>query len=413
MEKEDKNLTGDTASLPKETSHQGISGHSPVSIGNNFHHPQYLRNQKEDNKVSVVKCSTYKNEEVRKALESSLKNIDFQFKHGMKVLIKPNLLSATLPEKAITTNPIIIEELCKILKKRNAQIWIGDSSAFDTDQALETCGMNKLSKYAKIINLEGEKKKDFNLGKNTHRIPLPKILFNVDLVINVAKMKTHGLTLASLCVKNLYGCIPGRLKEQLHRILKTPKDFSKLLLSLEETINPHLNIIDGIVGIEGDGPAASGTIIKPGLILAGRKAPAVDIIATEIMGFSKNSVKTNKLSKISRKEIEVIGNAKDIRLKFKKPSTYTIPIFMALMKVFPQAKIEFNKELCKRCHLCETKCPVKAITLNTDDGFPKCNWKKCIRCLCCIEVCPHKSVYLKEHWTKELLMKVGKKVIKY
>jgi len=372
-----------------------------------------LQNKKENNKVSVVRCSTYKNEEVRKALESSLKNINFQFKHRMKVLIKPNLLSATLPEKAITTNPVILEELCKILKTYNAEIWIGDSSAFDTDQALETCGMNKLSKYAKIINLEGEKKKDFNLGKKTHRIPLPKILFNVDLVINVAKMKTHGLTLSSLCVKNLYGCIPGRLKEQLHRILKTPKDFARFLIKLEETINPHLNIIDGVVGIEGNGPAASGTIIKPGLIIAGRKAPAVDVIATEIMGFSKNSVKTNKLSKIRREEIEVIGNAKDTRLKFKKPSTYTLPFFMALMKVFPQAKIEFNKELCKRCHLCEKKCPVKAITLNTKDGFPKCNWKKCIRCLCCIEVCPHKSVYLKEHWTKELLMKAAKKVIKY
>ena len=369
--------------------------------------------EKEEYKVSVVRCSSYKNEEVRKALESSLKNIDFQFKQGMKVLIKPNLLSATLPEKAITTNPVILEELCKILKKHNAQIWIGDSSAVDTDQALETCGMNKLSKYAKIINLEGEKKKDFNLGKKTHRIPLPKILFNVDLIINVAKMKTHGLTLASLCVKNLYGCIPGRLKEQIHRILKTPTDFARFLVKLEETINPHLNIIDGVVGIEGNGPASSGTIIKPGLIIAGKKAPAVDIIATEIMGFSKNSVKTNKLSRIKRDEIEVVGNAKDTRLKFKKPSTYTIPFFMALMKVFPQAKIEFNKELCKRCHLCETKCPVKAITLNTDDGFPKCNWKKCIRCLCCIEVCPHKSVYLKEHWTKKLLMKAGKKVIKY
>jgi len=413
MKKEDKNLTGDTITLPKETPRQGTFGHNPVSIGKNFHHPLDLRSQKEDNKVSVVKCSSYKNEEVRKALELSLKNIDFQFKKNMKVLIKPNLLSAALPEKAITTNPVISEELCKILKNYNAQIWIGDSSGVDTDQALETCGMNNLSKYAKIINFEGEKKKDFNLGKKTHRVPLPKLLFNVDLVINVAKMKTHGLTLATLCVKNLYGCIPGRLKEQIHRILKTPTDFARFLVKLEETINPQLNIIDGVVGIEGNGPAASGTIIKPGLILVGRKAPAVDIIATEIMGFNINSVKTNKLSRISRNEIEIVGNAKDVRLKFKKPSTFTIPFFMSLMKIFPQAKIEFNKELCKRCHLCEKKCPVKAITLNTDDGFPKCNWKKCIRCLCCIEVCPHRAVFLQENIALRALKSAGKKVIKY
>ncbi len=363
--------------------------------------------------VSIVKCLSYKNNQVRTALLVSLKNINFQFKKNMKVLIKPNLLSATLPEKAITTHPVIIEELCKILKEHNAKIYIGESSSFDTDQAFETCGINKLAKYSKIINFEASEKKDFNLGKHTHRVPLPKILFQVDLVINIAKMKTHGLTLATLCAKNLYGSIPGRLKEQYHRILKTPKDFAKFIVNLERTIKPELNIIDGVVGIEGNGPAASGTIIKPELIIASRSAPAADIIATKIMGFKTNSVLTNKLSHLKEHEILAIGNAKDIKLKFKKPSTYTIPFFMWLMKLFPNPKINFDEELCKRCHLCERKCPVQAITLATDDGYPICNYKKCIRCLCCIEVCPHKSVFLKEHWTKKVVIKAGKKIIKY
>ncbi|MBU3913138.1 MAG: DUF362 domain-containing protein [Nanoarchaeota archaeon] len=363
--------------------------------------------------VSVVKCASYNNQEVRTALLSSLRNINFQFKKNIRVLIKPNLLSATLPEKAITTHPVIIEELCKILQKHKCKIYIGESSAFDTDQALETCGMNKLSKYAKIINFESSEKKDFNLGRKVHRIPLPKILFQVDLVINVAKMKTHGLTLATLCAKNLYGCIPGRLKEQLHKILKTPKDFAKFIVKLERTIKPELNIIDGVVGIEGNGPAASGTLINPGLIITSKSAPAADIIATRIMGFRPKSVLTNRYSHINEKDIETIGNSKDTRFKFKKPSTFTIPFFMWLTKLFPNPKINFDKKLCKRCHICEKKCPVNAITLKTKDSFPICNWKTCIRCLCCIEVCPHKSVFLKEHWTKELLMKAGKKIIKY
>ena len=363
--------------------------------------------------VSIVRCNSYKNEQVRKALLASLKNINFQLKKGARVLIKPNLLSASLPEKAITTHPIIIEELCKILQEHSCKIYIGESSSFDTDQAFETCGMSASSKYAKIINFEASEKKDFNLGRHTRRVPLPKILFQVDLVINVAKMKTHGLTLATLCTKNLYGCIPGRLKEQYHKVLKTPKDFAKFLVNLERTIKPELNIIDGVIGIEGNGPAAAGIIIKPGLIIASKSAPAADIIATKIMGFKSKSVLTNKFSHLKEHEIETIGNAAGSRFKFKKPSTYTIPFFMALMKLFPQPKISFNKELCKRCHLCEKKCPVQAISLATDDGYPVCNWSKCIRCLCCIEVCPHKSVYLREHWTKELLLKAGKKVIKY
>jgi len=363
--------------------------------------------------VSVVKCSSYKNEEVRKALESSLKNINFEFKKGTKVLIKPNLLSASLPERAITTHPIILEELCKILKKYDAKIYIGDSSAFDTDQALETCGINKLSKYAEIINFESQPKKFFNLGKRTHRVPLPKILFDVDLVINVAKLKTHALTQVTLCTKNLYGCIPGRLKEQYHKLLHTPKSFAKFIVKIEETIKPQLNILDGVTGIEGNGPASSGKKIQSNLIFAGKNAPAVDIIASEIMGFRPNSIPTNKLSHLKRKHIETIGNGKELKLNFEKPTTHSIQAFMFLNALFPKSKITFNKEICKRCHLCEKKCPVRAITLKTEDGFPICNWKKCIQCLCCIEVCPHKAVYLRDHWSKIAVRYIAKKVIKF
>jgi uncharacterized protein (DUF362 family) len=363
--------------------------------------------------VSVVRCNSYKNEEVRRALEASLKNINFQFKKNSKVLIKPNLLSASKPELAITTHPVIIEELCKILQEHKCKIYIGESSAMDTDQAFETCGMNKLKKYAEIINFEASEKKNFNLGKKTHRVPLPKILFQVDLVINVAKLKTHGLTQLTLCTKNLYGCIPGRLKEQYHRILTSPKEFAKFLVNLERTINPQLNIIDGVIGIEGNGPAASGKVINSNLIFAGTSAPATDIIASEVSGFRPNSVYTNKFSKIKRKDIETVGNAQNIRLKFEKPSTHSIQTLMFFNKLFPKSRIEFDKELCKRCHLCEKKCPVKAITLKTTDGYPNCNWKKCIQCLCCIEVCPSRAVHLHDHWSKTLIAKIAKKVIKY
>ncbi|MDD5193985.1 MAG: DUF362 domain-containing protein, partial [Candidatus Nanoarchaeia archaeon] len=193
--------------------------------------------------VSVVKCASYNNSDVRKALLSNLKNINFQFKKNSKILIKPNLLSPMHPKKAITTHPIIIEELCKILKEYNCEIYIGESSAMETDSAFQVCGISKLKKYAKIINFEKEDKKFFDFGRKMHRIPLPKILFSVDLVINIAKMKTHGLTQVTLCTKNLYGTIPGELKSEIHKILPSPKDFSRLLMHLEQTIKPELNII--------------------------------------------------------------------------------------------------------------------------------------------------------------------------
>jgi len=359
-------------------------------------------------KVSVVKCSSYKNTEVRKDLEESLKNINFSFKKGMKILIKPNILSPVEPEAAITTHPVIIEELCKILKKHNAKIFIGESSSYSTNLGFEVSGIGKLKKYGKIINFEAEDKEFFNtLNK---KIPLPKILFDVDLIINVPKLKTHSLTLVTLCVKNLYGCIPGKLKENYHKIFPSAKKFSRLLFELHEKIKPQLNIIDGVEGLEGNGPAAAGEKIKSNLIIASKNAIAADIIASEIIGFKPFSIFTNKFSNIKRKDIEVTGDAKDLKLNFKKPLTavpIAAPIFYFITGLFPKARIKFNHKNCTKCKLCEKKCPVKAIALFP---WPECNYKKCIRCLCCIEVCQQGAVSLEEHWTKKFIKKIYKSV---
>ncbi len=352
--------------------------------------------------VSTVSCNSYKNEDVRKALEASLKNLNFKFKKGMKVLIKPNILSPHPPEKAITTHPAVIEELCKILKKYNAEIYIGESSSYNTSLGFEISGIVKLKKYSRIINFEGQDKEffDFSSIKN---VPLPKILFEVDLIINIAKLKTHIFTGATLCVKNLYGCIPGKLKSRYHKLLKTPRKFSKFLLELEEKINPQLNIIEGIIGLEGNGPGTSGKPIESKVIIAGKNATATDIIASECMGFDPYSIYTNKFSNIKKEEIKVIGKISS--LHFKKPLnrlSLAVPVFHIVDNLFPKPKIHFDPSKCSKCSLCAKKCPINAIELAP---FPKCNYKKCIRCLCCVEICPNGAVSLRDHWTKEFVKK--------
>ncbi|OGJ15858.1 hypothetical protein A3K73_01695 [Candidatus Pacearchaeota archaeon RBG_13_36_9] len=360
-------------------------------------------------KVSVVKCNSYKGRELREALEKSLENLGFSFKKNMKVLIKPNILSPHPPETAITTNPLVIEELCKILKKYNADIYIGESSSYETKKGFEVSGIGKLEKYAKIINFETQDKQLFKF-KGIKEVPLPKIIFEMDLIINVAKLKTHLFTGATLCVKNLYGCIPGMAKSYYHKVLPSLEGFSKFLLELHEKIKPGLNIIDGVVGLEGMGPGLSGKPIKSNLIIAGNNAIAADIIGSEIMGFKPDSIYTNRFSGMQRDEIEVVGQR--YSLNFKKPPMslfFKSPIFNSLEKLFPKSKIVFDYDKCKKCHLCEKKCPVQAIKLGP---FPKCNYQECIRCVCCIEVCPQKAIVLKEHWTKTYARAIVRKVFK-
>ena len=355
-------------------------------------------------KVSIVKCNTYENKKVRKALLDSLKNINFKFKKGSRVLIKPNLIAPQKKEKAVTTHPVIVEELCKILKEHKCKIFIGESAAFNTDQAFKTCGISKLSKYAKIINFEGDKKKFVTLD-GVKKVPLAKSIFDVDLVINFPKLKTHCLMQTTLCVKNLYGCIPGNLKAIYHKTMLNNTKFGKFLLKIEEKINPQLNIIDGILALEGNGPGASGKPIKANVIIAGKNARATDIIASEFMGFKYKQVITNKLSKIPRKDIEVVGSGKNKRMMFLKPQTFYSPLAHWMAGLLAKHKIEFDYDKCTKCGTCERQCPVHAIKLNP---WPKCNHKKCILCLCCIEVCPEKAISLKEHFIVKTIRKLFK-----
>jgi uncharacterized protein (DUF362 family)/NAD-dependent dihydropyrimidine dehydrogenase PreA subunit len=360
-------------------------------------------------KVSIVKCNSYESKDLKKALEKSLKNINFVFKKNMKILIKPNILSPHPPEKAITTNPAVIEELCKILKKYHADIYIGESSSYETKKGFEVSGIGKLKKYAKIINFETQDKKLFKF-RGVKEVPLPKIIFEMDLVINVAKLKTHAFTGVTLCVKNLYGCIPGMAKSSYHKLMPSLGSFSKFLIELHGKIKPELNILDGILGLEGMGPGLSGKPIKSNLLICGANAPATDIIASRIMGFEPNSIYTNRFSGIQGDKIEVIGEIPS--LNFKKPPLSLFirsPFLCHLEKLFPKSRIIFDHDKCKQCHLCEKKCPVQAIKLNP---FPECNNKRCIRCVCCIEVCPQKAITLKEHRTKTYARKIFRKFFK-
>lgn len=355
--------------------------------------------------VSVNKCESYENNLVRDSLLKCLKDIDFKFKKNQTILIKPNILSANSPEKAVTTHPSIIEELCKILKKYDSEIYIGDSSAINTDKALDESGMKNLSKYAKVVNLEDYDKIYFTTSAKNIKYPLSKLVFDVDLVINVAKLKTHSLTKVTLAVKNLYGCIPGRTKAYLHNKLAKINDFSEFLLENEKFISPQLNIIDGVYGLEGEGPGTAGDKIFAGIILASTSARAIDIVASEKVGFKASEILTNNLSKINTNDIKIIGDAKDINLKFKKPKSTKLTFSPLIKMLFPDLKIGFNNEVCKKCNICKNQCPVSAIKLSP---YPIVDHNKCIRCFCCLEVCPHKAVIVKESKLKQNLKSVKK-----
>lgn len=352
-------------------------------------------------KVIIEKCKSYDSKKVQIALKKILGELDFNPKNK-KILIKPNFLAAHNPKEAITTHPLMIQELCKILGKEN-EIFIGDSSSHDTQLALEKCGAQKLSRYAKIINFDKETKVKIltkGRGKILENFYLPKIVLEADIVISFAKLKTHGLTNMTGAIKNLYGCIPGRTKEYYHALAAKEKNFCNLLLDIYQEIKPQLAIIDGIIGLEGEGPGATGKRKEAGVIIASKNCVAADIIAARIMGFKDKEILTNELAKkrkLFQGELKIIGKLEN--LNFKKPKSHSIGWLTGLAGLLGKPKLHFSQELCIKCGLCEQKCPVGAINL---EPYPIWDKNKCIRCLCCVEVCPKAAITKKEPFLRTL-----------
>ena len=354
--------------------------------------------KKEVEKVSIVRCRNYNQSIVDRAVIKVLKLAEIKFPKRKKVLIKPNIVVGNAKNPiAVLTNPSIVEAVCKILKKNNCKIYIGESSFMNTDVAFKKSGIGNIAKkYGKLVIFEQDKlikirDKKAKVLKNFY---LAKTFKNVDLIINIPKLKTHQLTKYTGAIKNLYGCIPGGMKQKLHYKAKSEKVFSSLLVDIYQNIKPEVNIMDAVIGMEGKGPT-SGKPKKAGYLLASKNAISLDVVASKLIGYNpknilmiKEAVKRKLGSfKFNLERIEKIPN-----LHFKKP-VVSGKLTKRVLKILKEKPIVVDEKECIKCGLCAQKCPAKAIKLKP---FPVVDKKKCIRCFCCMEICPQDALSLKE-----------------
>lgn len=349
---------------------------------------------KKEEKVAVVECTSYDQKKVDKAVSKALNLIDFKFKKCSKILIKPNILGSYTKDKqkAITTNPALIEAVCKILKKNNCKIYIGESSFMGTNIAFKKSGIERIAKkycvkgkptifeQEKLIKIKDPK------AKILKKFPIANIVKKMDLIIDMPKMKTHSLAQVTLGIKNLYGLIPGGLKQRIHK-KATGDNFSEILVDIYQNIMPQLTILDGVLGMEGHGPA-SGTPKQANLILASANTIALDIAASSIMEFKPKKIPAIryavKRGLYPNYKFELVGMNKLPQIHFRKPTKGKI--YSSIRKMLKGEKpITCDIQKCIKCGKCRDHCPVKAITLQP---YPVIDKKKCIRCFCCMEVCP-------------------------
>lgn len=364
-----------------------------------------------DYTVSVLACNNYDLDELIEKIEKSilliggLKNF---IKSGDKVLIKPNLLSAKSPDKACTTHPLFLKALITILKKSGAKLFLGDSPAIMplTNVAMVS-GIKKICEEENVplINLKTPVEVKNPQGRIVKSFVLAKEVFEFDKIINVPKLKNHSLTVITVAVKNLFGTIPGPRKGQYHLRFQDSYNFSQMLIDLNMIVKPAFSIVDGIVGMEGEGPA-DGEPKKCGVIIAGDNTVAVDYVSSIIMGYNPDNIPIIKAAKdakfggYSSNLIDLKGDdidsliVKDFkRLKGTLPDNIFIKIGKSIARNFIIKKPFILKEKCVGCGDCKNICPPK--TIEIIDKKARINYKNCIRCYCCFEVCRYSAIKLK------------------
>lgn len=337
---------------------------------------------------------------------------------GKTILLKPNLLGAYAPEKAVTTHPIIIEAVIQVLQEIDCKILVGDSpgGAISYDRALEVCGIREVAeKYdVEIVNIS--KYKISKTVHNGHDITYSQIYDEIDYIINLAKYKTHGLMQFTGAVKNLYGLVPGLKKADYHRTYPNSYNLAEFLSSLYAVLKPKLlfSVIDGIVGMEGKGPSGG----KPrnfGYLFASECASAADYVAAYMMGFKpltidlirfsmeQDGVLPSRIASNFLWQDNIIPNVDTGLVKLRNKFLTIMPNNVSkLFKSILWYKPVITEE-CKRCDICLESCPVDAI-LKDAQGVLKIDDKLCIRCLCCHEFCPHQAIEIKKSFIAKMLI---------
>ncbi len=369
-------------------------------------------------KVFIENITKYDKDKIRNFLHKlPLKEI---FKDKQKILIKPNLLGAFAPEKAVTTNPVVLDALIEYLLEMNKEILLGDSpgGTASVNSVWEKTGIAEIAKkhQIKLVNFNSHKISQYNSGGID--FPITATISEVDAIINVSKYKTHSLMAFTGAIKNLFGLVPGIKKSDYHKEYPDHQKFGEMLLKLYKLVSSKItfNIMDGIVGMEGDGPSA-GDPRNFGLLFASESAPALDFVAAKMMGFKIENVlyiqKIMEFDKLKATEIEVPErwqNFKFQNVKIKKigllinfishSPQFLVNIFRKFYNYYP----DFNDN-CKKCNICVESCPVQAMVLKKDDKHPRIDHSKCIKCMCCHEMCPYSAIYIKKSLLAKFIMR--------
>jgi len=252
-------------------------------------------------------------------------------KKGDTVLIKPSICLPMPPEEGDSTNPEVVATLIELAIKAGAsKVSVGESSCWGlyTPDSFEISGIAESSRNAgaELSSFDEEDRVEVEIpnGILLRKASIPKIVTEVDVIINVPKMKNNFVTMVTLGIKNFLALLTPDDRYDIHRGVNGV-ELSYALVDLLKVVKPKLTLIDGIIAMQGFGPH-TGDLIGMDLIIAGKDVVSVDAVASEIMGYQAMEIPTTQIASKQNlgvgelSNIEIRGQKiEDVRKDFRRP----------------------------------------------------------------------------------------------
>jgi uncharacterized protein (DUF362 family)/ferredoxin len=299
------------------------------------------------------------------------------------------------------------------LKKIGCKVLVGDSPCVWGGEIENTARVYEFSGIKRVCEEEGADLVTFDKRRWRGKFPLTTWLDDCDYVVNMPKLKTHGLTFLTGAVKNLFGLVPGTYKMEMHKEYLDADSFAKILTEIYREVKPALTIVDGITAMEGNGPGTSGQLRNTGLIFAGSDCVAIDAVLAAVMGIKPPDVLTTRhaadegLGLADMGAIDILGEklenivGKPFKLaqtsKVTKLPSWVRRLIKRLIRYYPV----INHKLCTRCSTCVKICPEKIMA--EEEGRIIIDYSKCISCFCCQETCPDSAIDIMKNWFTKMI----------
>ncbi len=270
----------------------------------------------------------------RKSISSALDMLDrIDIRSDESIIVKPNACYHRDPRGIVVTDLKLIEGTLEWLKERTHRLIVveSDNRSGSADHRAEELGLTSLLRRLNVTFRNLSREKDIHTRKaDNTEFHIPKLVTEADCVVNLPKLKTCIGTTVTLSLKNAFGLVSDRSKPSMHRVL------DKILLEVNRSIRRHVIIVDGIVGMEGNGPLL-GEPVQTGIFVLGTQPVSVDATCSRIMGFDPSQIShittcsKGGLGKLDADEINVLGEEiRAVARSFAPPSFAPLSVVRTL-----------------------------------------------------------------------------------